>query len=131
MTIILYLTNSNKESCPTAERSKSSDLDRGWGDPNLNPGEGCCRDIKRSIHHIACLCSWLKLIGLQNMIFLVIHESCLVQQYYQLGRSVTHNEKKRTHSKLPATVGLYIYSLQSILLHALLPPKIYFICRYL
>ena len=51
---------------PIAERSKSSDLDRGRGDPGSNLGEGmnkkCFRvgDGKRNVHHIVCVHSWLK-----------------------------------------------------------------------
>ena len=40
---------------PTAERSKSSDLDRGRGDPSLNPSEGCYVDGEQK-HTPYCLC---------------------------------------------------------------------------
>ena len=31
----------------------SSDLDRGWGNPSSNPGEGCYGDVKRSLQGYA------------------------------------------------------------------------------
>ena len=47
---------------PIAERSKSSDLDRGRGDPGSKPGRGRIfstffRDGEQNIHHIVCVYS--------------------------------------------------------------------------
>ena len=50
----------DQEAGPIAERSKSSDLDCGRGDPGSNPGEGMCffRDGELSGSHIVCFHTW-------------------------------------------------------------------------